>query len=96
MPLPICGENGPEVAAELCCCWPGYATAPMRSLLCEGTAAAAAAGEGRSGWGGGRGKPVGADRGLEGKGAGEPCLGVLIFQRLDLDVVPGLEWGLVL
>jgi len=88
LPLPNWGENGPETAAEPCCCWAGYATAPLRLLPYEGTAAAAAAWMGRPGWGG---KPVGADRGLEGVGAGEPCFGVLTSQRLDLDALPGLE-----
>ena len=64
----------------------------MRLLPCEGTTAAAAAvREGRSGWDGGRGKPVGADRGIEVVGAGEPCLGVLTSQRLDLNALLGLE-----
>ena len=68
----------------------------MRSLLSEGTTAAAAVRVGGFGWGGGRGKSVGADKGLGGVGAGESCFGMLIPQRLDLDVLPYLEWELVL
>lgn len=68
----------------------------MHSLPSDGAAAAAISGVGRSGWGGGGGKPVKSDRGLKGVGAGKPCFGVLTSQRLDLDALPGLEWELFL